>query len=146
MRLRNIGEAVVCSPSGNAVSVRAAVLLSETAAGPGWSGEVRPYRPLALAPGRYTLRVRGEDLGALVIQTLHGDGEREVGDFQGVGPPSARLRDVVARGGSGSGRGTPFPRVAGEVEATQLAKVLTWLAGVARGVVPRPGRTAGRRR
>ena len=147
MRLRDIGEAAVWSTAGSAVAVRAAVLVTEGAAGPVWGGQLWPYRPLALTPGRYTLRVRGQDLGALIVESVRTDGQREVAEFVGEGQPSDLLQQLAAAGGGARpGREPRFPRVAGEVERTVLSKVLTVLVATLRRIFTAPRRTAVRRR
>lgn len=146
MRLRDIGDADVCSAAGEAVAVRAAVLVSEGESNVSWGGQLWPYRPLALHPGRYTLRVRGEDVGTLQIQAVHVT-ERGVADFLGEGTPSdALLRLIVAGGAAHPGRSPRFPRVAGEVEPTVLAMLFGSVGGVLRGVLTAPLRLTTRRR
>ena len=147
MRLRDIGEAAVWSTAGSAVAVRAAVLVTEGTAGPVWGGQLWPYRPLALTPGRYTLRVRGQDLGALTVESVRSEGQREVADFVGEGPPSELLQELAAAGGGARpGREPRFPRVAGEVEPTGLSKALTALVATLWRMLTAPRRAVARRR
>ena len=147
MRLRDIGEVAIWSGTGNAVAVRAAILIHTGATGPGWGGQLWPYRPLALTPGRYTLRVRGEDIGMLAVEVVRTEGDREVGDFVGDGAPSRRLLQLVAQSrGVHAGRGLRFPRVAGEVERTSLSKTLSVVGAPLRRMLGRRHRSAAWRR
>ena len=146
MRLRDIGDAALCSAAGDAISVRAAVMVVEEGAGAAWGGLVWPYRPLALTPGLYTLRVRGEDIGQVTVYSVRVEGEREVGELTGEEPPGPLLRRLARSGRAAHpGRGPQFPRVAGEVEPTPLA-VLAGAIGAGLGrVFARPGRRLSRR-
>ena len=146
-RLRDLGEAHILSAAGNAVACQASVLIDGGEDAPAWTGQVRPYRPLALAYGRYTLRVRGEDLGALTVQAIRMELDREVAEFVGVGPPSQRLRELASRGGvPGRVRDRRFPRVGAEVEPTVLAALVARLASVLRRLFTAPARGVPRRR
>ena len=146
-RLRDLGEAHVLSAAGNAVACQASVLIAGGEDAPAWSGQLWPYRPLALAHGRYTLRVRGEDLGALTVQAIRMEPDREVAEFVGVGAPSQRLRELASRGGMpGRVRDQRFPRVGAEVESTALAALVARLASVLGRLFTAPGRSVPRRR
>lgn len=130
MRLSDLGEVALCSTSGDAIGVRAAVLIVEREDGVAWGGQVWPYRPLALTPGRYTIRVRGEDLGWIIVHEVHIAGEREVGDFSGLGRPSPRLLELVRRGGDAHpGRGPRYPRVARDTESDPFTVIAGSLVG-----------------
>jgi hypothetical protein len=146
-RLRDLGEAHVCSAAGNAIAVRVAVLLTDGESAAGWGGQIRPYRPLALTPGRYTLRIRGEDLGLLTVRSLRPDGDTELADFVGEGAPTERLRGLIEGGGMAYRvHEARFPRVAGEVEPTALAMILGPIGAVLKRLVSVPSRLSGRRR
>lgn len=145
-RLRDIGDADLCSSDGMALACRVAVSIDAEDEG-AWSGQVWPYRPLALTPGPYTVRIRGEDVGAVRVagSTMHGD--REVASFVGFGRPGADLRALTTHGGVASSpkRRAPFPRVSGEVQPTMLAVIVGALVGMARGLLT-PARRGGARR
>jgi hypothetical protein len=141
VRLSDLGDAALCSENGDAIGVRAAVLIAEGTNGVVWGGQVWPYRPLALTPGRYLLRVRGEDLGLLTVRAVHISGDREVGDFTGVGPPSARLRRLAGRGGGAQpGRNPRYPRVARDIDAAPVAALAGSLAAGLRRILRRGSR------
>jgi hypothetical protein len=146
-RLRDLGDAHVIGEAGAAVAVRAAVLIAETGSGLAWAGELRPYRPLALTPGRYVLRVRGEDHGALHVRSIYARQDYEVAAFMGEGPPDLALQRLALRGGSpGPARRPHFPRVAGAVEPTGLGQAITILRRPAVWLLTAPIRLLGRRR
>ena len=146
MRLRDIGDAHVCSAAGVAIAVGVAVLLTESEAGPAWGGQLWPYRPLALTPGRYILRVRGMDIGPITVAAVRATGDREVADFTGDDPPTPLLRRLAEAGGAGRpGRGPSFPRVAGDVEPTPVAAVLAAMTAGLRRTLGLPYRLTSRR-
>jgi hypothetical protein len=133
MRLRDIGDAHVYSSAGNAIAVRAAVLIEDSDEGSTWGGQLWPYRPLALTPGRYVLRVRGEDLGAITVHRVRVGSEREVAGFTGMHAPGEALRALFLAGGAAQAGPLPrFPRVADDVEPTALARLAQALATLLR--------------
>jgi hypothetical protein len=141
VRLSDLGDAALCSAAGDAIGVRAAVLIVEGAEGLRWGGQVWPYRPLALTPGRYTLRVRGEDLGVVTVQAVHVTGNREVGDFAGMGAPSARLRRLAGSGGGAQpGRNPKYPRVVRDRDQLPVAALAGSLAAGLRRMFRRGNR------
>lgn len=144
MRLRDLGDAHVIGEAGNAIAVHVAVSFAGDGDGPRWSGRLRPYRPLALTPGRYTLRICGEDIGALAVQTVRHTGDHELADFLGIGAPGEPLRELAAAGGARNAAPPRFPRVASAVEPTALAKLLAPFAAAFGRLLAR--RIARRRR
>ena len=146
-RLRDLGDAHVIGDGGAAVAVRAAILIAESGSGLAWAGELRPHRPLALRPGRYVLRVRGEDRGVLSVRSVRARQDHEVADFVGEGPPDAALQGLALHGGSpGPVRPPHFPRIATAVEPTGFGRAGSTLARLAFRLVAAPIRLLRRRR
>lgn len=147
MRLRDIGDADLCGASGVAIACRVAVSIQDDDDGTHWSGQVWPYRPLALTPGRYVLRVRGEDGGQVRVGRSNSGGEREVAPYTGISTPSDLVRALAASGGAAAEpkNGPRFPRVGGDVQPTALAQTLTRVGGVIWAVLSPSRRPKSRR-
>lgn len=147
MRLRDIGDADLCGASGVAIACRVAASIQDGDDGTRWSGQVWPYRPLALTPGRYVLRVRGEDGGQVRVGASNVTGEHEVAPYTGIGAPSELVRALAASGGAAAEpkHGPRFPRVGGEVQPTALALILARVGGVIRAVLSPSRRPKSRR-
>src|SRR6266542_3765074 len=147
VRPRDLGEAHVIGEAGMAIAVRASVLVGAGDEGPAWGGQLRPYRPLTLTPGRYLLRVCGEDLGAIRVRAVRNSPDRELADFLGEGTPGAALRHLLTAGAAPvAARPPSFPRVAGAVEPTLVGRFLFTVGAALWLIVRVPKRLLARRR
>ena len=125
------GDATLCRAGDEQVPVVVAVRLTTGQPGQhggGWSGQAWPYRPLVLAPGTYRLRLGGEIVGDLTVETIRRERTGEVADFTGVGAPSHALRRRLRLATEPSPARPPrFPRVPADVELTLLGRTVRGL-------------------